>query len=186
MGVLGQPAASRALALVVALCLGGPLLGAEQAFETDVKAAFLYNFTKFVDWPRPPGAAEPFRLCVVSDDALRQSLERTIEGESVNGRPLQSLVPRTPDEARTCQMLFVGHADGEREARLLSAVRDLPVLTVSDTNEFAMRGGGIEFVREHNRLRFDVNLPGAERAGIKVSSRLLKVARRVHESPKKK
>jgi hypothetical protein len=68
---------------------------------------------------------------------------------------------------------------------LLAAVRDAPVLTVSDTTDFARHGGGIEFVREPNRLRFDVNLPGAERAGIKVSSRLLKVARRVHESPKK-
>ena len=186
MGVLGPFLRSRAHAVVVALCVVCPMLSAQQALETDVKAAFLYNFTKFVDWPRPPAAAEPFRLCVVSDDALKQSLERTIEGENVNGRPLTSLVPRTPDEARTCQMLFVGHAEGEREARLLSAVRDLPVLTVSDTNDFAVRGGGIEFVRENNRLRFDVNVPGAERAGIKVSSRLLKVARRVHESPKKK
>jgi len=186
MGVLGQPTRPRVCAVVAAVCLGWPVLAAQQALETDVKAAFLYNFTKFVDWPRPPADAEPFRLCVVSDDALMQSLERTIEGESVNGRPLKSLVPRTPAEARTCQMLFVGHAEGEREARLLSAVRDLPVLTVSDTNDFAVRGGGIEFVRENSRLRFDVNLPGAERAGIKISSRLLKVARRVHESPKKK
>ena len=185
MGVLGRVPPSLAFAVLVALCLPAPPLSAQQALETDVKAAFLYNFTKFVDWPSPPTAAEPFRLCVVSDDALRQSLERTIEGENVNGRPLQSLVPRSPDEARTCQMLFVGHAQGEREARLLAAVRDLPVLTVSDTNDFAVRGGGIEFVRENNRLRFDVNVPGAERAGIKVSSRLLKVARRVHESPKK-
>jgi uncharacterized protein DUF4154 len=69
---------------------------------------------------------------------------------------------------------------------MLSAVRDLPVLTVSDTLNFARRGGGIEFVREKNRLRFDVNLQGAEQGGIRVSARLLRVARAVHESPKKK
>ena len=158
---------------------------AQQALEVDVKAAFLYNFTKFIAWPTLNAPTEPFRLCIVSDDPLRRALERTIEGESVNGRPLQSVVPQTPEDARECQLLFVGHVEGERESRLLAAVRDAPVLTVSDATDFARRGGGIEFVREANRLRFDVNLPGAERAGIKVSSRLLKVARRVHESPKK-
>ena len=157
-----------------------------QATETDVKAAFIFNFTKFVDWPGPTEPREPFRLCVVSDDALRRSLDKTIEGEQVNGRPLESFEPRTPADARRCQILFIGRAENEREARLLTAVADLPVLTVSDTANFARRGGGIEFVRENTRLRFDVNLPGAEQAGLKVSSRLLKVARYVHESPKKK
>ena len=185
MGVLGPSRLGVVFALLATILpAAGPR--AQETIETDVKAAFLYNFTKFVAWPTPGAPTEPFRLCIVSDDALRRSLERTIEGESVNGRPLESRVPRTPEEARGCQLLFLGHADGDREARLLAAVRDMPVLTVSDTTDFARRGGGIEFVKENNRLRFDVNVPGAERAGIKVSSRLLKVARRVHESPTKK
>ena len=184
MGLLASRAAAAVLAVLAALLAGEAR--AQPALEVDVKAAFLYNFTKFVAWPQPDAASDPFRLCVVSDDALRRSLERTIDGETVNGRPLQSLVPRTPEEARACQLLFVSHANGDREEQLLAAVRDLPVLTISDTTDFARRGGGIEFVRENNRLRFDVNVPGAERAGIKVSSRLLKVARRVHESPAKK
>jgi hypothetical protein len=184
MGVLGAGLRSAVLtALSTGLLTGG--LRAQGALEVDVKAAFLYNFTKFVAWPNPTPATEPFRLCVVGDDALRRSLEGTIEGETVDGRALQSLAPRTPEEARACHLLFVGDASGDRASRLLAAVRDAPVLTVSDTADFARRGGGIEFVRENNRLRFDVNVPGAERAGIKVSSRLLKVARRVHESPKK-
>jgi len=184
MGVLGP----LALAVVFALLatISPAARSPQDTIEVDVKAAFLYNFTKFIAWPNPAAPTDPFRLCVISDDALRRALERTIDGESVNGRPLQSLVPRTPEEARDCQLLFLGRADGDRETRLLAAVRDLPVLTVSDTTDFARRGGGIEFVRENNRLRFDVNVPGAERAGIKVSSRLLKVARRVHESPTKK
>ena len=184
MGVLGRRVRPILIAAVAAAWLNGSV-DAQESLEIDVKAAFLYNFTKFVAWPAPQAPTEPFRLCVVSDDALRRSLERTIEGENVNGRPLESRVPRTPDEARACHLLFVGQPDAESDSRLLAAVRDLPVLTVSDSTDFARRGGGIEFVRENSRLRFDVNIPGAERAGIKVSSRLLKVARRVHESPKK-
>ena len=184
MGVLGAGLRFAVLAALSTALLTG-VLRAQGAHEVDVKAAFLYNFTKFVAWPIPNPSTEPFRLCVVGDDALRRSLEGTIAGESVDGRPLQSLSPRTAEEARGCHLLFVGQSQGERESRLLDAVRDAPVLTVSDTADFARHGGGIEFVRENNRLRFDVNVPGAERAGIKVSSRLLKVARRVHESPKK-
>ena len=183
MGLLTSRVAAAVLAVLAAVLPGEAR--AQQTIEVEVKAAFLYNFTKFVAWPQPGAPTEPFRLCVVSDDALRRSLERTIEGESLNGRPLQSIVPRTAEEARACQLLFVSRADGDREEQLLAAVRDLPVLTISDTTDFARRGGGIEFVLENNRLRFDVNVPGAERAGIKVSSRLLKVARRVHESPAK-
>jgi hypothetical protein len=179
MVLLGLPAT----AIFALLAIVAPRHASAQALEVDVKAAYLYNFTKFVDWPAG-AATEPFRLCVVSDDALRQSLERTIEGEKINGRPLASLVPKTAEEARLCQVLYVGRNAGERETRLLNAVRDLPVLTVSDRAEFARRGGGIQFVRDANRLRFDVNLTGAERGGIKVSSRLLKVARQVHD-PKK-
>ena len=184
MGVLGPRFRAGLLAAVAALSLTRGL-GAQETLEVDVKAAFLYNFTKFVAWPTPSAPTEPLRLCVVSDDALRRSLERTIEGETIDGRRLESRVPSTPEEARSCHVLFVGQPDTDRDARLLAAVKDLPVLTVSDSNDFARRGGGIEFVRENSRLRFDVNVPGAERAGIKVSSRLLKVARRVHESPKK-
>ena len=184
MDVLGTLPRALSMAIVLSFWQAEP--ARTQAAETDVKAAFIFNFTKFIDWPGTSETRDPFRLCVVSDDALRRSLDKTIEGEQVNGRPLQSFEPRTPADARLCQVLFIGGGEEEREARLLTAVRDLPVLTVSDTANFARRGGGIEFVRENNRLRFDVNLPGAEHAGIKVSSRLLKVARHVHESPKKK
>jgi hypothetical protein len=186
MGILGPLARRFASAAFSALLLAqvSPVR-AQETLERDVKAAYLFNFTKFVDWPRPTGTNEPFRVCVSGDDALRESVEKTIAGEQVEGRPLLSLAPRTPSEARNCQVLFIG-GDGERETQLLSAVRDLPVLTVSDTLNFARRGGGIEFVREKNRLRFDVNLQGAEQGGIRVSARLLRVARAVHESPKKK
>ena len=187
MGVLIHARGVRAAlvaAMALVVCRPAP---AQEALEIDVKATFIYNFTKFIDWPAgTPAGQEPFRLCVVSDDALQKSVEKTIAGETINGRPLESMTPRTAEEARKCQVLFVGREDNERATRMLSAVKDLPVLTVSDRSQFARRGGGIELVREDNRIRFDINVPGAERGGIKLSSRLLRVARHVHESPKKR
>jgi hypothetical protein len=185
MGVLTHARGVAAMVAATAL-LVCPVV-AQEPLEIDVKAAFIYNFTKFIDWPvGTPADKEPFRLCIVSDEALHRSIEKTIAGETINGRPFVSLAPRNAEEARKCQVLFVGRQNDEQVTRLLSAVKDLPVLTVSDRAQFARSGGGIELVREDNRIRFDVNVPGAERGGIKLSSRLLRVARHVHESPKKR
>jgi hypothetical protein len=187
MGVLTRAGGVRTAILVAVALLVCRSGVAQEPLEIEVKAAFIYNFTKFIDWPAgTPAGQEPFRLCVVSDEALQRSIQKTIAGETINGRPFASVVPRTAEEARKCQVLFVSRQDEVQATRMLSAVKDLPVLTVSDRAEFARRGGGIELVREDNRIRFDVNVPGAERGGIKLSSRLLRVARHVHESPKKK
>jgi hypothetical protein len=151
----------------------------------DLKAAFLFNFTRFVQWPDGiPPASDPFRLCVIADPATTTLIERTMQGESVHGRPSQTTVPASADEARSCQILFVGRSEAGRAAPLLDAIRDLPVLTVSDAARFATRGGMIEFVREEDRVRFDVNLEAAKRCGLNISSRLLRVARNVEGPPR--
>lgn len=153
---------------------------AEQVTDYDVKAAFLYNFTRFVGWPDGiPASPHPFRLCVVADGAMTSAVQRTMEGESVDGRPTVTLSPSSPREARTCQILFVGHSEMERAAPMLTAVRALPVLTVGDGESFIDRGGMIQFVLERGRVRFDVNLAAARRTNLSVSSRLLQVARNV-------
>ena len=117
MAVLGTLPRPIVPAVVLASLLSplSPAL-AQETLERDVKAVYLFNFTKFVEWPRPTGANEPFRVCVSGDEALRQSVEKTIAGEQVEGRPLQSVVPRTPNDARTCQVLFIG-GDTEDEGR---------------------------------------------------------------------
>jgi hypothetical protein len=151
-----------------------------QVSEVDVKAAFLFNFTRFVEWPDAPAQpSAPFRMCVVADAATTAVIEKTMQGEHVNGRPSQTTVPASPDEVRACHILFVGRSESGRVAPLLAAVRDRPVLTVSDAERFTSRGGMIAFVREDDRVRFDVNLGVAKRSGLSLSSRLLRVARNV-------
>jgi uncharacterized protein DUF4154 len=176
---MGMPASI----LLTGLLLGGAFpapVRAQESLENDVKAAFLYNFTKFVEWPASPErTAEPFRLCVIADADFARAVDRTIDGEAVEGRKLERMEPRSPDEARRCAILYVGHRNLEQAAPLLASVRQMPVLTVGDDPHFVGQGGAIEFVLENNRVRFDVNTLAAERSGLKVSSKLLRVARTV-------
>ena len=156
------------------------VLTAQETIEPDVKATFLYNFTRFIEWPGPATeASAPFRICVVADPTMEQAIKRTVEGEVVQGRPLVMTQPHTPQEAAGCQILFVGRTEHQRAATLLSAVRDLPVLTVGDSSQFVEQGGTIQFVLVDNRVRFDVNLLSAQRANLKMSANLLRVARKV-------
>ena len=175
--------------LVAAACAAASLsvcgaAVAQTPAENEVRAAFLYNFTKFVEWPSTPGAktTEPFRMCVVADAGFTRVVDTIVQGESVMGRPLVVVTPATAEAARTCQLLYVGQAERERGGRLLAAVRDQPVLTVGDSPRFIESGGTIQFVLDNQRVRFDVNLQAAERSGLHVSSSLLRVARHITPS----
>lgn len=165
---------------LLAVLAGGGAVTAQETIEPDVKATFLYNFTRFIEWPgRTTGDSTPFRVCAVADATMEGAIRRTVEGESVHGRPLVLSQPRTPQDAEGCQILYVGRSEHQRAAPLLAAVRDLPVLTVGDSSSFVEQGGAIQFVLVNNRVRFDVNLPSAQRANLKVSANLLRVARHV-------
>jgi hypothetical protein len=173
-----------ALTLIVILWFGLSLRADSQVTETEIKAAYLYNFTKFIEWPATVPTSEPFRLCIVNDEGLKRAIDRTIEGEFANGRALQSIAPRTPEEASACQVLFIGRTEPERAAKFLAATANLPVLAVSDSSPPPLPGIDVAFVLEEHRLRFDVNLSSAERRGLRISSKLLRVARQVREVPK--
>ena len=154
----------------------------QETLENDIKATFLYNFTKFIEWPGPPPqSSEPFRLCVLADSEFTTAVDRIIAGEFVEGRPLERTEPQSADDARRCGILYVARGHGERGAPLVAAVRQLPVLTVGDSPRFVENGGAIEFVLENNRVRFDVSPSAAQRSGLQVSSKLLRVARHVVE-----
>lgn len=170
------------LLAAIAGALAPGVVTAQETIEPDIKATFLYNFTRFIEWPGlpTPGSA-PFRICVIADATMEQAIKRTVEGEVVQGRPLVMTQPQTPQEGAGCQILFVGHTEHQRAATLLAAVRDLPVLTVGDSSHFVEQGGTIQFVLVDNRVRFDVNLRSAQRANLKVSANLLRVARKVEQ-----
>ncbi len=170
--------------LLLALLLAVPaFLGAQAASEYDVKAAFLYNFTKFVDWP-PSAFPDPnsLRICVLGEDPFGKSL-RSIAGEQVGGHKL--IVTQTDAISRPagCQVLFISRSERERLPQVLAAIKDAPVLTVGDTNGFADHGVIINFVLEGSKVRFEVNTDSADRAGLKISSKLLQLAKRIVTNP---
>lgn len=159
-----------------------PVTGKSDVSEYSVKAAFLLNFAKFTEWRAAAFADpdEPIRLCVVGDDPFRSLLDQTVKGEAVNGRALRiERFPKGADPARGCHMLFVSRSERDRLPRILGPVRSSTVLTISDIPGFCAAGGIIEFVLDERKVRFYVNLEAAHSAGLKLSSRLLKVARDV-------
>jgi hypothetical protein len=178
-----KPAPVIGAALLSAACV---LASTAAAQEPDpgvnaVKSAFLYNFTKFVEWPEsafPPGAA-PFRVCVFAGASLRADIDGMLAGEAVGGRPVRVVTPPAA-EARGCHIAyFAGGESDKTAAQVLAAARSRPILLVGEGPSFLAQGGHISFVIEGNRVRFDVNRAEIERAGLTISSKLLRVARRV-------
>jgi uncharacterized protein DUF4154 len=148
--------------------------------EYDVKAAFLSNFTKFVDWPESAFTDErsALKICVLGKDPIGKSLQ-SIAGANEPGRKRMVLRKAELRDPAICQVLFISRSERGRLPALLSAVRDVPVLTVGDTQGFLEQGGIINFVREGSAVRFEINQEAAERAGLKISSKLMRLASRV-------
>ncbi|HWM90379.1 MAG TPA: YfiR family protein [Thermoanaerobaculia bacterium] len=146
--------------------------------EHAVKAAFLYNFAKFVEWPegtfRSPG--EPLAFCVLAEGSFGNELERTVAGKTVAGRPVT--VRRLSQLAGLdkCHILFVGASESPRFDQILAAVGERPVLTVGEEEGFTRAGGIISFVVRSSRVRFLIDRETAGRAGLRLSSRLLELA----------
>lgn len=170
-----------ACAAGTAACLAAAALAAEQrtaTAEDDIKAAFLFNFTKFVEWPAVD-RTRPFRICTVAEPAFGTAVERAITGETAGGRPIERVTPPTPEAARACHILFVGRHESDRIERWMAAVRGAPMLVVGESRTAWDRGAHISFVVDENRVKFDVNPDAAGRVGLTVSSKLLRVARTV-------
>jgi YfiR/HmsC-like len=151
--------------------------GGDKATLPAIKAAFLYNFAKFTDWPPdslPPAA--PLVMCI-SDTAVADSLIPQIKGRNIAGHPLE--VRRIDTDAvavRACHTLYVSDPDEARLARVIDAVAGAAVLTVSDYSRFAALGGVIQFIVESGRMRFAVNVDSMRRQRTQLSSKVLQLA----------
>jgi hypothetical protein len=167
-----------ALAAAAAAGLVRPA-AAQDTLEHEVRAAFVYNFAKFIDWPAAALSPDIFRICVVGDDHFARALDTMIAGESVRGRRLTRVTPPTPEAARDCQILYVGRQDPDGGAHALAAARKTQALTVGDHPRFLQQGGAVRFLLEQDRVRFDVNLAAVEQAGLTMDTKLLRVARQV-------
>ena len=183
---LASPMAGTLLLVLLLVC--GPRWPLEaqnsQPGEYEVKAAFLYNFAKFVEWP--PGAfpsrTSPITIGVLSDERFQSVLGQTLIGKTAQDR---ALVVRRLDaslqDASQCHIVFVSSAERGAISDLLNATKGTSVLTVSETEGFAQRGGMVNFLLIENKVRFEINNLSAKNSGLKISARLLQLAANVWE-----
>lgn len=152
------------------------------AIEANVKAVFLFNFAKYVTWPAfTMGERSPaeIRICVTANGGFFNLLRDAVRGEDVDGKPLVAVALQGLDDARHCQILYVGDPRTPDAKAWLTAVRGAQVLTVSDG---ALTDGAIiAFVRDTNRIRFDIDRTAAIQRNLNISSKLLRLAREVKE-----
>jgi hypothetical protein len=148
--------------------------------EYDVKAAFLLNFTRFVDWPRDAVAgSDTFRVCVFRTNPFGETLRATLEGELWQGRPLTPVIVASTRELTSCQVLFLPRAEAESAEDVLAALDGHAVLTVGESSNFLQQGGIVNFVIERDRVRFEINTAASDASNLRVSSKLLRLARNV-------
>lgn len=177
-------AALAAVVLVLCLLLRESGFAAERSAtlsgEYQVKAAFVYNFIKFITWPSGEASAEgSVRLCILGDlpDAAPFN---DLDGQEIMGKRLRIVHLRGPQEARACQVLFLSSSLSLRLPETLELVRGRPVLTVGDTDGYARQGVMINMYLENKRVRFEINTETAGLAGLRISAKLLSLAGTVH------
>jgi hypothetical protein len=168
------------LSLVWLLSVGDGRAQESQPTEYQIKAAFLFNFAKFVEWP-PAAFAEatsPMVIGILGENPFGGDLERTIQNKTINNRSIVIKQLHSLAEATNCQVLFISTSEKKRLAEIFDGLRGTSVLTVGETDRFTETGGMINFVAEGNKIRFQINEVAAESAGLKISSKLLSLASR--------
>lgn len=147
--------------------------------EYSVKAAFLYNFVKFVDWPAEAFKAgnDPIRICILGESPMDGALDETLRGRTFAGRPLVSIRISEPRQACDCQMLFVSASEQKPLRSILPNTRTTGLLTVGEADGFAEAGGMINLKLQDGKIRLEINAEAAERAQLRLSSKLLSLAR---------
>jgi YfiR/HmsC-like len=162
-------------------------LWAQSSKPTDyqVKAAYLYNFGRFIEWPPTAASAknDSFMVCVLGRDPFGATLDSALAGEIISGKHVVARRISNLQESANCQILFLSADEDGRLKQVIETLNKEAVLTVSDIPKFSQRGGMIQFVLEGNRIRFEVNLTATQHAGLTMSSELLKVASAVRKDP---
>jgi hypothetical protein len=157
---------------------------AQSATVPALKAAFLFNFAKFTAWPADALSADQrLTLCVMGDASITDALERTISGRHVEGRQLAVRVVAIDGAIRSCHLLYAGGLDVARSAQLVQALDGAAVFTVGDNDRFAESGGVAALIFDGDRMRFAINVMAAQRARLKLSSKLLGLAKIIRTDP---
>ena len=173
---------------IALLLLAGSLLGAEadprEAGEYQVKAAFLYNFAKYVQWPAdvPAARTRTFVITVLGRDPFGTSLDQTLDGKAIDSLRVVIRRAATPGDLEASQIVFISDSERAQVPAILKRLEGTATLTVAEMDHFAERGGVIRFRMDGERVRLEINPRAAERARLKLSSELLKLARIVGPS----
>ena len=146
--------------------------------EYQVKALFLFNFAKYVEWPVEAFSTSnaPIIIGIVGISPCGEHLQRAVQGKQVAGRSIVIRQVEKPEEMSQCHMLFIGDSEKRRLGELLDQVRDRPVLTVGESDRFAQQGGVIGFVKKEGKVRLEIDLKAGRQARLEISSKLLSVA----------
>jgi hypothetical protein len=176
-----------ALTLIVGSIFPVPeVLDAQQspASEYEVKAAYLFNFGRFIEWSdkAAPAKEGAFEICVLGQDPFGSTLDATLNGTSLKGKSVAAKRISKAQDINSCRILFISSSEDGRLKEILETLEKSNVLTVSDIPGFSQRGGMIQFVVQGSKVRFEINLGSAEEAGLSVSSELLKVATNVRRN----
>ena len=153
--------------------------------EYELKAAFLFNFAKFVDWPPNTfaGPDAPFLVCVLGTDPFGGTLDNALRGKVIAEHPAGVARLKRVSDISGCQILFVAASESHLLPEVLAKIRGQYVLVIGESDDFASSGGAIQFTLEENRVRFFINPDAADRAGLKISSKLLALAKIVRDAP---
>lgn len=183
-----QRAAIAVVALtVLALAEGVLAFGQGQATtEYQVKAAFLFHFAQFVEWPPEAfrDGSSPMVYCTIGEDPFGGALEASLSGKTLGARSMVVRHLKQPQEIQDCQVLFIPAEEKKSVAAALAGAAGRPMLTVGESEHFAAEGGMIGFCLDENKIGFEINLDEAEHAKLKISARLLALAKKVIGGPK--
>jgi hypothetical protein len=154
--------------------------------EQQVKAAFLYYFIKFIDWPQEvfPEKNSPILVGVIGDDSLGRELDQSLRKKTINGRELVLRQIGWPGEVKGYHILLLCASEAKVIPAVLASVKGSPVLTVGEIDRFGEQGGIINFYIEDKKVRFEINIDAAEKARLKISSQLLSLAKIVRDDPR--
>jgi hypothetical protein len=159
--------------------LGAAPASAQSVTDDQVKAAYLFNFAKFIEWPADVfnKADAPMNFCSLGRSPVVDELDSSVRGKSINGHTITLKHLQGPEDLKGCHLVFLAASAGKQQQKLLQAAKGMPILLVAEASGFARAGGTINFIMESGRLLFEINIKASESAHLKLSSKLLSLAR---------
>ncbi|MBU1319054.1 MAG: YfiR family protein [candidate division Zixibacteria bacterium] len=181
---MSRPFSVILLVLVCTAAIGVPTtVHADKPTEYQLKVAYLYNFIKFVEWPTNVLSEDDtlLQICVLGENPFGPALDEMVSGKEISGRQISIVYAKTLAKLDSSHVVFVARSETDNLDKILEQLEGVSILTISDIDGFVQRGGIIGFLTEDNKIRFIINVDVAEKAGLQISSQLLRMSRSVDQ-----